>query len=165
MLTLTKHPSVCVSWQAATESGPYCINCCPTPFPMCQDEPPILWRNFVGFPASIGISPVFEYCHKPLILNCHPVFSLELRHSVPDFVSQIFSIGLAVGSLAKPDLVWTPDPSGRARKGLGNNLAQKCLECWNAAVGVDEGKNAFQPTSIRVQLMTGCEYTVECRNF
>ena len=40
-------------------------------------------------------------------------------------------------------LVWTPDPSGHARKGLGNNLARKCLERWNAAVGVDEGKNAF----------------------
>ena len=24
-------------------------------------------------------------------------------------------------------LVWTPDPSGCARKGLGNNLARKCL--------------------------------------
>ena len=42
-----------------------------------------------------------------------------------------------------PLVVWTPDPSGRARKGLGNNLARKCLERWNAAVGVDEGKNAF----------------------
>ena len=48
-----------------------------------------------------------------------------------------------------PGLVWTPDPSGRARKGLGNNLARKCLERWNAAVGVDEGKNAFQPTSVQ----------------
>ena len=47
-------------------------------------------------------------------------------------------------------LVWTPDPSGRVRKGLGNNLARKCLEHWNAAVGVDEGKNAC----IRVLLMT-----------
>ena len=54
-------------------------------------------------------------------------------------------------------LVWTPDPSGRARKGLGNNLARKCLERWNAAVGVDEGKNAFQPTSVRVLLMTGSD--------
>ena len=54
-------------------------------------------------------------------------------------------------------LVWTPDPSGHARKGLGNNLARKCLERWNAAVGVDEGKNAFQPTSIRVLLMTGSD--------
>ena len=62
-------------------------------------------------------------------------------------------------------LVWTPDPSGHVRKGLGNNLAQKCLERWNAAVGVDEGKNAFQPTSVRVLLMTGSEYTVERRNF
>ena len=50
-------------------------------------------------------------------------------------------------------------------EGLGNNLAWKCLECWNAAVGVDEGKNAFQPTSVRVLLMTGSEYTVEHRNF
>ena len=24
-------------------------------------------------------------------------------------------------------IVWTPDPSGHARKGLGNNLARKCL--------------------------------------
>ena len=62
-------------------------------------------------------------------------------------------------------LVWTPDPSGHVRKGLGNNLAWKCLERWNAAVGVDEGKNAFQPTSVRVVLMTGSEYTVERRNF
>ena len=36
-------------------------------------------------------------------------------------------------------IVWTPDPSGHARKGLGNNHARKCLERWNAAVGVDEG--------------------------
>ena len=42
------------------------------------------------------------------------------------------------------------------------NLAQKCLEHWNAAVGVDEGKNA---TSIRVPLMTGSKYTVEHRHF
>ena len=63
------------------------------------------------------------------------------------------------------DLVWTPDPSGHARKGLGNNLARKCLECRNAAVGVDEGKNAFQPTNVRVPLMTEGERTVERRNF
>ena len=55
-------------------------------------------------------------------------------------------------------IVWTP-------KGLGNNIARKCLECWNAAVGVDEGKNAFQPTSVRVLLMTGNEYMVGRRNF
>ena len=55
------------------------------------------------------------------------------------------------------NLVWTPDPSGCVRKGLGNNLARKCLEHWNAAVGVDEEKNAFQPTSVRVLLMTGSD--------
>ena len=55
------------------------------------------------------------------------------------------------------DLVWTPDPSGHARKGLGNNITRKCLERWNAAVGVDEGKNTFQPTSVRVLLMTGSD--------
>ena len=43
-------------------------------------------------------------------------------------------------------LVWTPDPSGHARKGLENNFAWKYLEHWNAAVGVDEG--TFQPTSV-----------------
>ena len=62
-----------------------------------------------------------------------------------------------VGSGHETSLVWTPDPSGHARKGLGNNLARKCLERWNAAVGVDEGKNAFQPTSVRVLLMTGSD--------
>ena len=35
-------------------------------------------------------------------------------------------------------VAWTPDSSSRARKGL----AWKCLKRWNAAVGVDEGKNA-----------------------
>ena len=45
------------------------------------------------------------------------------------------------------------------REGLGNNLARKCLERWNAAVGVDEGKNAFQPTSDWV-LLTGSEYRI-----
>jgi len=44
---------------------------------------------------------------------------------------------IIIGSVA---IVWTPDPSSSARKGLGKNLAWKCLECWNAAVGVDEGK-------------------------
>ena len=48
---------------------------------------------------------------------------------------------------------------------MGNNLARKCPGRWNAAVGVDEGKNAFQPTGVRVLLMTGSEYTVERRNF
>ena len=38
------------------------------------------------------------------------------------------------------EVVWTPDPSGRARKGLGRNLAWKCLENLNTANGVDEGK-------------------------
>ena len=55
-------------------------------------------------------------------------------------------------------IVWTP-------KDLGNNIARKCLERWNAAVGVDEGKNAFQPTNVRVLLMTGNEYMVGRRNF
>ena len=74
---------------------------------------------------------------------------------------------VGAGHCVKHDtgIVWTPDPSGRARKGLGNNLARKCLQRWNAAVGVDEGKNAFQPTSIGVLLMTGSEYMVEHRNF
>ena len=55
------------------------------------------------------------------------------------------TIGKARVAMAVPlfGLVWTPDPSGRARKGLVNNLARKCLERWNAAVGVDEGKNVF----------------------
>ena len=63
-------------------------------------------------------------------------------------------------------LVWTQDHSGCARKGVAINLARKCLEHWNAAVGV-EGKNAFQPTGVRVLLMAGSEHTctVERRNF
>ena len=58
-----------------------------------------------------------------------------------------------------------PRPFWPREEGSGNNLTRKCLERWNAAVGVDEGKNAFQPTSVRVLLMTGSEYTVEHRNF
>ena len=38
-------------------------------------------------------------------------------------------------------LVWTSDPFGCVRKGLGNNFARKCLERWSADVGVDEGNN------------------------
>ena len=43
-------------------------------------------------------------------------FTLLLYH--PYLVCILFGI---------PSLVWTPDPSGRERKGLGNNLARKCL--------------------------------------
>ena len=35
-----------------------------------------------------------------------------------------------------------PRPFWPHKIGSGENLAQKCLECWNVAVGVDEGKNA-----------------------
>ena len=56
------------------------------------------------------------------------------------------------------------DPrSNPARKGLGKNLARKCLERWNAAVMRE--RTSLQPTSVRVRLMTGSEYTVEHRNF
>ena len=58
-------------------------------------------------------------------------------------------------------VVWTPDPSGRVRKGLGNNFAWKCLECWNAAVSIEE---VYQATYIRVLLIRS-EYTVERGNF
>ena len=47
-------------------------------------------------------------------------------------------------------LAWTPHPSGRTRKGLGKNLAQKFLEHLNAAVGVDEGKSARSANQCRV---------------
>ena len=77
------------------------------------------------------------------------------------FPNESYALSVIVGV----GLVWTLDPSDRARKGLGNNLARKCLEHWNAAVGVDEGKNTFQPTCVRVLPMTGSEYTVERRNF
>ena len=45
------------------------------------------------------------------------------------------------------------------------NLARKCLEHWNAAVSVDEGKNTYQPTGVRLVLMTESEYMVERRKF
>jgi len=35
-------------------------------------------------------------------------------------------------------IAWTPDPT--REEVSGKNLAQKCLEHWNAAVSVDEGK-------------------------
>ena len=66
----------------------------------------------------------------------------------------IFLPYIMSSELARNIIVWTPDPSGRVRKCLGNNHAQKCLERWNAGVGVDEGKKALQPTSVRVLLMT-----------
>ena len=40
------------------------------------------------------------------------------------------------------EVVWTPDHSGHARKGLGRSLTWRCLENLNAVNGVDEGKNA-----------------------
>ena len=57
-----------------------------------------------------------------------------------------------------------PDPT---RKGLGKNLARKCLERWNImppSVLMRE-RTSPQPTSVRVRLMTGSEYTAEHRNF
>ena len=59
-------------------------------------------------------------------------------------------------------IVWTPDPSGCVRKGLMKNSARKCLQYWNAGIGVDEGKNT---TLSDQNSMTGSEYTVEHRNF
>ena len=48
--------------------------------------------------------------------------------------------------VSRARLVWVLDPSnsGQARKGrksLAKNLAQKCVECWNVAISVDEEKN------------------------
>ena len=39
-----------------------------------------------------------------------------------------------------PMIVWTLDLSGHGNKEI--KLPQKCLGSWNAAIGVDEGKNA-----------------------
>jgi len=36
------------------------------------------------------------------------------------------AVGVDAAS-AMAAVVWTPDPAGHTRKGLGNNLAQKCL--------------------------------------
>ena len=38
---------------------------------------------------------------------------------------------------------------------LAHILHVKCLGNWNASIGVDEGKNATQPTSVQVLLMAG----------
>ena len=43
----------------------------------------------------------------------------QVANSSPEIGSQV--------SLVPMQVVWTPDPSGHARKGLGNNLARKCL--------------------------------------
>ena len=65
-----------------------------------------------------------------------------------------------------------PRPFWPREEGSGVLPCPKCLERWNAAVGVDiddtvrpyyiiygvdEGKNTFQPTGIRVRLMIGSE--------
>ena len=44
-------------------------------------------------------------------------------------------------------------------------LIWKCLEQWNVAVGVDEGKSARSADQCRAILMTGSEYLVEQENF
>ena len=49
-----------------------------------------------------------------------------------------------LGSQVVHVLVWILDPSGYARKGVVNNLAQKCLEGWNTDAGVDAGKTVHQ---------------------
>jgi len=51
------------------------------------------------------------------------------------------------------------------RKSLGKNLAQKCLEHWNAAVGIDEGKITSANQRSSKTVMTGSGYTVEHRHF
>ena len=43
-------------------------------------------------------------------------------------------------------------------------MSKKCLECWNVAVGVDEGRTQHRPTNIQVLQMAGGEYTVHFSN-
>ena len=38
-------------------------------------------------------------------------------------------------------IYWSGPQTQPARKGLGKNLARKCLEHWNATVNADEGTN------------------------
>ena len=47
----------------------------------------------------------------------------------------------AVFSNNPHNTLWSGPQTQPTRKGLGKNLARKCLECWNAAVSVDEGTN------------------------
>ena len=87
-----------------------------------------------------------------------------LANKLHTFILKIMQLsdGSYHKALLSVSVVWTPDPSGRVRKGLGHDFALKCLECWNAAVSVEE---ANQPTCVQVLLMIRSEYTVEHANF
>jgi len=41
------------------------------------------------------------------------------------------------------DLPYSLDPTPNPQEVSGENLAWKCLEHWNASVGVDEGKTSL----------------------
>ena len=50
-----------------------------------------------------------------------------MGHQVPLMFTLKVCAPLYGGEMFHDVLMWTPDPSGCTRKGLGNNLAQKCL--------------------------------------
>ena len=62
--------------------------------------------------------------------------------------------------ILRKSLVRIPDSSGHARKGLGNNLALSTGMLPLPSVLMKE-RTPHQPTSVRVLLNTGSEYTVE----
>ena len=136
-----------LNWCSSSNTIFYVLNiyCCTT---YCTSTYTFIIFSFssVLIPQCLGLQRKDEF-HRPV--GCPWP---EIRHCCIVVASRQSLRLAASSSLFRGSL----DP-GCARKGLGNNLARKCLERWNAAVGVDEGKNAFQPTSIRVLLMTGSD--------
>ena len=83
---------------------------------------------------------VTKYCNLT-VPHCTVRRDTACIRSSPDPLPSLAEVGRACETNLIPlckCIVWIPEPSGHT----GNNLARKCLERWNAAVGVDEGKNA-----------------------
>jgi len=84
-------------------------------------------------PLTCTIRAEGEYYISPITVDM-AIYSL-VRKQLRRGLHRIYVYGML------PWPVWTTVPSGCARKVLGENLAWKHLEHWNAAVGVDEGRN------------------------
>jgi len=55
--------------------------------------------------------------------------------------------------------VWTPDPSGCVRKGLGKTLLGSISSTGMLLSVLISERTSLQPTSIQLRLMTGSEYS------
>ena len=80
---------------------------------------PFTNRYYIIFGPSGCQCGVFQHFSMGLVSAC-TLFGIPYFEVWLHFQYSIKYVGC-------PTLVWIPDPSGRTRKGLGNNLARKCL--------------------------------------